>query len=170
MYLNVVGKTCASSIRGERTRHRVLFPAPTPETKLEPAGWHEPRSQRVTEPCFQPPGGEGAARNTRGRVCSPPLRRRSAHNFQYPAAIGRSRTGNIILQCLPHRHPAATPRPRPRPHRPPVVSTSPSGAVHITPQRSHIALRRRHIARLWSHLMLRRSPHRNPAPPVCPTH
>ncbi len=32
-------KVVVKGIRGERTRLRVLFLAPTPETRLEPAGW-----------------------------------------------------------------------------------------------------------------------------------
>ena len=35
--------------RGDRTRHRVPFAAPSPETELEPTGSFEPRSQRCDE-------------------------------------------------------------------------------------------------------------------------
>ena len=57
---------------GERTRPRVPFPAPSPETVLALVSWTpHPSSIRSWRGNWTTVGGEGALAGTRGRVRSP---------------------------------------------------------------------------------------------------
>jgi|GEM_PF-3535736 len=83
------GKESQGGGKGDHTRRRVLFAAPSPETWLEPAVSIDTGSQRGANL----ESGHGAARaqsGTRGGASAPhQLRRRSAHQLQlHPISQG----------------------------------------------------------------------------------
>jgi hypothetical protein len=82
--------------KGERTRHRVLFPAPSPETWLSRLGGWYPRFG--VRPADQPTEREGALRDTRGRVCSPP---RCIRSSQLPTTFSYTRSA-AFTELLEH--------------------------------------------------------------------
>ncbi len=89
--------------KGERTRHRVLFPAPSPETWLSRScGSHSGIGVRTSG---QQAEGEGALRDTRGRVCSPP---RCIRYSQLPTTFSYTRSA-AFTELLEHLAESETP-------------------------------------------------------------
>ena len=124
---------------GDRTRHRVLFAAPPPQTKLAPAERHEPNPNAIPNPQPQPPqqhcktrrlktallwkavlpGGSGDSRRKerRGGPHAPPRAVCGA-----PAANGSWHLRNGTNQTpTPYRTPRPSPPQQPR-NSPPKVS------------------------------------------------
>ena len=76
--------------RGDRTRHRVLFAAPPPETKLATAERHEPNPNAIPNPHTQTPQ----------QHCK--TRRLKSNTFKDSSGVSRKRLGFCILNHREH--------------------------------------------------------------------